>query len=61
LAFNNNHSFYGFTLLYLPFIGETLASRVASSQLHTLGCPELVAKTREEYIKIASRLGIEPQ
>jgi protein O-GlcNAc transferase len=48
-------------LLYLPFIGETLASRVASSQLHTLGCPELVAKTREEYIKIASRLGIEPQ
>ena len=49
----------GTPMITLP--GETLASRVASSQLHTLGCPELVAKTREEYIKIASRLGIEPQ
>ncbi|OWF52906.1 hypothetical protein KP79_PYT12897 [Mizuhopecten yessoensis] len=37
--------------------GETLASRVASSQLFTLGCPELVAYTRDDYIDIASRLG----
>jgi protein O-GlcNAc transferase len=39
---------------------ETLASRVASSQLHSLGCPELVARTREEYIKISVRLGTDP-
>ena len=36
---------------------ETLASRVASSQLMTLGCPELVAKDREDYQKIAIKLG----
>jgi protein O-GlcNAc transferase len=36
---------------------ETLASRVASSQLHALGCPELVAKSREDYVRIAVRLG----
>jgi hypothetical protein len=37
--------------------GETLASRVAASQLATLGCPELVARTRQEYQDIAVRLG----
>lgn len=37
--------------------GETLASRVASSQLHCLGCPELVAKSREDYVRIAVKLG----
>lgn len=36
---------------------ETLASRVASSQLLALGVPELVAKTREDYVAIAVRLG----
>jgi len=36
---------------------ETLASRVASSQLYALGCPELVAKDRTDYVNIASRLG----
>jgi len=36
---------------------ETFASRVASSQLVAVGCPELVAKTREEYVEIATRLG----
>jgi len=36
---------------------ETLASRVASSQLHALGCPELVARDRDDYIRIATRLG----
>ena len=40
---------------------ETLASRVASSQLHTLGLGELVAKTREDYENIAVRLGTDPQ
>merc|ERR1712241_1164095 len=37
--------------------GETLASRVASSQLLTLGCPELVARDREGYENIAVKLG----
>lgn len=37
--------------------GETLASRVAASQLHCLGCPELVAQTRQEYEDIACKLG----
>ncbi|XP_047496022.1 UDP-N-acetylglucosamine--peptide N-acetylglucosaminyltransferase 110 kDa subunit-like isoform X4 [Penaeus chinensis] len=37
--------------------GETLASRVAASQLHCLGCPDLVAQTRQEYEDIACKLG----
>lgn len=36
---------------------ETFASRVAASQLMALGCPELVAKSRKEYVDIAVRLG----
>lgn len=39
--------------------GETLASRVAASQLHCLGTPELVATTRQEYEDIACKLGNE--
>lgn len=31
--------------------------RVAASQLATLGCPELIARTRQEYQDIAIRLG----
>ncbi|VEL28511.1 unnamed protein product [Protopolystoma xenopodis] len=45
----------GCPVVTLPL--ESLASRVAASQLHTLGCPELVAKSHEDYVKIASRLG----
>lgn len=30
---------------------------VAASQLNTLGCPELIARTRQEYQDIAVRLG----
>ncbi|XP_043486094.1 UDP-N-acetylglucosamine--peptide N-acetylglucosaminyltransferase 110 kDa subunit isoform X1 [Polistes fuscatus] len=45
----------GTPVVTLP--GETLASRVAASQLNTLGCPELVARTRQEYQEIAIRLG----
>lgn len=36
---------------------ETLASRVAASQLHCLGCPELVAKSNDAYVRIATHLG----
>ncbi|XP_071446569.1 UDP-N-acetylglucosamine--peptide N-acetylglucosaminyltransferase 110 kDa subunit isoform X2 [Hetaerina americana] len=45
----------GTPVVTLP--GETLASRVAASQLATLGCPELIARTRQEYQEIAIRLG----
>ncbi|KAA3670561.1 protein O-GlcNAc transferase, partial [Paragonimus westermani] len=45
----------GCPVVTLPL--ETLASRVAASQLHTLGCPELVATSQEDYIRIASKLG----
>lgn len=31
--------------------------RVAASQLATLGCPELIARSRDEYQDIAIRLG----
>lgn len=31
--------------------------RVAASQLNTLGCPELIARSRHEYEQIAIRLG----
>ncbi|KAL7632829.1 UNVERIFIED_CONTAM: hypothetical protein RMT77_016826 [Armadillidium vulgare] len=43
----------------LTLMGETLASRVAASQLHCLGTPELVASTRQEYEEIAVKLGTE--
>lgn len=45
----------GTPVVTLP--GETLASRVAASQLATLGCPELVARTRQDYQDIAIKLG----
>ncbi|CAH8505049.1 unnamed protein product [Heterobilharzia americana] len=45
----------GCPVVTLPL--ETLASRVAASQLHTLGCPELVANSQEDYVRIATKLG----
>nr|XP_054755102.1 UDP-N-acetylglucosamine--peptide N-acetylglucosaminyltransferase 110 kDa subunit-like isoform X2 [Lytechinus pictus] len=45
----------GTPMITLP--GETLASRVAASQLQTLGCPELIANSKQEYEDIAIRLG----
>jgi len=45
----------GTPMVTLP--GETLASRVASSQLCTLGLSELVARDREGYENIAAKLG----
>ena len=41
--------------------GETLASRVASSQLIALGCPELIAKDRADYERIAIKLGTDKE
>lgn len=48
----------GTPVLTLPL--ETLASRVAASQLYALGFPELVAASRQEYEDIAVRLGSNP-
>ena len=45
----------GTPMVSLP--GETLASRVASSQLRALGCPELIAKDKSDYERIAIKLG----
>lgn len=45
----------GTPMVTLPL--DTLASRVASSQLYALGCPELVAKSREDYVNISAKLG----
>ena len=41
----------------ITLMGETLASRVAASQLMCLGIPELVATTRSQYEEIAVKLG----
>jgi protein O-GlcNAc transferase len=45
----------------ITLAGETLASRVASSQLLTLGCPELIAKNRTDYENIAIRMGTDKE
>ncbi|XP_050434786.1 UDP-N-acetylglucosamine--peptide N-acetylglucosaminyltransferase 110 kDa subunit-like [Adelges cooleyi] len=41
----------------VAMLGETFASRVAASQLTTLGHNDLVANNAEEYIYIATKLG----
>lgn len=46
----------GTPMLTLPL--ESLASRVAGSQLHALGFPELVAGSRAEYEEKAVQLGV---
>ena len=48
----------GTPVLTLPL--ETLASRVAASQLHALGFPDLVATSKEDYEEKAVRLGNNP-
>lgn len=54
-------SLWTITIQCFYFIGETLASRVAASQLATLGCPELVASNAQEYEDIAVKLGTDPE
>jgi len=49
----------GTPMVTLP--SDTLASRVASSQLTCLGVPELIAKSFEDYENIAVRLGTDRQ
>lgn len=50
---------FSFIFIICISLVETLASRVASSQLYALGVPELVAKSREDYINIAVKLGVD--
>jgi predicted O-linked N-acetylglucosamine transferase (SPINDLY family) len=45
----------------LTFIGQSFASRVASSLLSAIGLPELVTHTREEYEALAIELAKNPQ
>lgn len=45
----------GVPIVTLP--GKTYASRVAASQLTTLGCTETVAENKDQYIEIAVQLG----
>ncbi|XP_032792888.1 UDP-N-acetylglucosamine--peptide N-acetylglucosaminyltransferase 110 kDa subunit isoform X3 [Daphnia magna] len=49
----------GTPMVTLP--GETLASRVAASQLTTIGCPELIASSAQEYEDIAVKLGTDSE
>jgi protein O-GlcNAc transferase len=41
--------------------GETLVSRIAGSQLHAIGLPELVTGSLAEYEALALRLAREPE
>lgn len=43
--------------LYFKFLYFYRLNRVAASQLNTLGCPELIARSRQEYEQVAIRLG----
>jgi len=45
----------------VTLVGETLASRVAASQLTCLGVPDLIAKSHQDYENIAVRLGNDRQ
>lgn len=42
-------------------ISFPLRFRVAASQLATLGCPELIARSRQEYQDIAIKLGTDKE
>jgi protein O-GlcNAc transferase len=44
----------------LSCIGDTLPSRIAGSELHAIGLPELVARDLGEYEAVALRLALHP-
>ncbi len=48
------------TLPIVTLSGETIASRIAGSVLHTLGLDELITKTHEEYFHVALQLSQQP-
>jgi len=41
-------------------VGETLASRIAGSQLHAIGLPELVTESFADYETLALKLATQP-
>ena len=41
----------------IALVGGTIAGRIAASALTAIGLPDLIAKTEDEYIEIAMRLG----
>jgi predicted O-linked N-acetylglucosamine transferase (SPINDLY family) len=45
----------------LTYAGETMVSRVAGSQLHAIGLPELVTGSLAEYEAMALRLATQPE
>lgn len=45
----------------VTLIGDTYVSRMAASQLHAMGLPELVTRSWEEYLQLAKRLATEPE
>jgi protein O-GlcNAc transferase len=45
----------------LTCAGDTMASRVAGSQLHAIGLPELVTRSLAEYEALALALARDPQ
>ncbi|CAK1554875.1 unnamed protein product [Leptosia nina] len=49
----------GTPVITLP--GETLASRVAASQLMALDCPELITRSRQQYKQLAIKIGTDEQ
>jgi len=44
----------------VTYLGDTFPSRVASSLLHAIGLPELIAADEEDYLAIALTLAAEP-
>jgi predicted O-linked N-acetylglucosamine transferase (SPINDLY family) len=56
---SNDALFVGLPILTCA--GETMASRVAASQLHTLGVPELVTRDLAEYEALAIALARAPE
>jgi protein O-GlcNAc transferase len=65
VSFTFLHDFFVMNLFLIgtPMISlplETLASRVGASLLHTVGCPELVAESYDDYENLAVRLGNDP-
>ena len=45
----------------LTYVGETMVSRIAGSQLHAIGLPELVTTSLAEYEALALRLATQPE
>jgi predicted O-linked N-acetylglucosamine transferase (SPINDLY family) len=44
----------------VTLIGESYVSRMAASQLHAVGLPELVTRSMEEYFDLARNLALDP-